>query len=74
MTCRIQSLAKLFKQNFIDGIDLRIIFRVPLNSQGESGSIRNSNGLDGAIFRHTFHDHALPGLQNPLTVQGINSD
>ena len=60
--------AERLEQGSIDGVALRVVFGVPLDTEGEGRCVGNTNGLDRTVFRNTFDDDPSTGLQNPLTM------
>jgi len=47
---------------------------VPLHPQGETRRIGNSDGLDRAVLRQSFHYDALARLRYRLPMERINAD
>jgi len=66
--------AEGLKQRAVHCVALRIVLRVPLNTQRKAGRISNPDSFDRSIFCYTFDDNPVAGLQNALTVQRVHTD
>ncbi len=64
-----QRFAERLKQGSVDGIALRIIFRMPLHAERKARRFGNPYRLDRAVHGNTFDHHAFAGLQDTLSVQ-----
>src|SRR5262249_17413930 len=61
-------------QSAVYRVALRIVLGMPLNAEGKAFRARDTDGLDGSIFRDTFHDDSLARLENTLTMKTIDAD
>src|SRR5258708_16957093 len=74
MPVRRQRFAEGKKHFAIDGIALRIVFRMPLHAERKARCFRNPYRLDGAVFGDPF-DHDPPArFEDALAVQRIDAD
>src|SRR5258708_17659468 len=74
MPVRRQRFAERQKQFAIDGIALRIVFRMPLHAERKARCFRNPYRLDGAVFGDPFDDDPLAWFEDALAVQRIDAD
>src|SRR6185312_5853173 len=71
---RGECLAKRLEQFAVDGVALRIVFRVPLHAERKGTRLRDPDRLDRSVLGDTFEHDPLARLENALPVQRIDAD
>src|SRR5262245_58380857 len=69
-----ECLPEGLKQSAVYRVALRVVLCMPLNAQGKALCAGDTDCLDGSIFRNTFNNDPLAGLENTLAVETIDAD
>src|SRR6185312_10624480 len=69
-----QGGTKGLEQGAIDRVELRVVFGVPLDAERKRWRVGDPDGLDGAVFRHAFHDDPLARFENALAVERVHAN
>src|SRR5580700_2113741 len=69
-----QRRAERLEQFAIHWIAVGLVFGVPLYAERKTRRVGDVNGLDGAVLRNAFDDHALARFEDALAVQRVDAD